>query len=85
MPTLIVVFETGGREATRRLRNFAEDLARALEGGDATISFDEIDYATDHIHVHVQATRLLGKVQQTIEQTLRRHNLSAAIRRAAEN
>jgi hypothetical protein len=85
MHTLIVVFETGGREPTHRLRNFAEDLARALEGGDAAISFDEIDHATDHIHVHVQATRLLGKVQQTIEQTLRRHNLSAAIRRAAEN
>jgi hypothetical protein len=84
MRKLLIEFEVDGdgdAANTHRVRNFAEDLHRALTDNElAEMSVDEIDRATDKVHVRVKAVRDLGSIEMLIKRKLRHHRLSARIR-----
>jgi hypothetical protein len=64
----------GGVDFTGRVRNFAEDLYRALkEKGWGDVPNEAA--ATDTVSVSVSAARHLGAVLKAIKLQLRRHNL----------
>lgn len=69
-----VGFASPDRVGIDRIRNFAEDLYRALRA-DGLGDVPNEASATDTVEVHVSAPRHLSRVLQAIRLQLRRHNL----------
>lgn len=76
-PAYLVQFSSdGGLDFTGRVRNFAEDLYRALRAkGLGDVPNEAV--AIDTVQVSVSAARHLGAVLKAIKLQLRKHNLEA--------
>ncbi len=76
-PAYLVQFSSdGGLDFTSRVRDFAEDLYRALRAKGLGDVPNEAT-AIDKVQVSVSAARHLGVVLKAIKLQLRKHNLEA--------
>jgi hypothetical protein len=68
----------GNSERIHQMRNFGEDLHRALKiDGWAEVALNEVDKATDHLTVTVFSGRRVRRINAIINKLLSEHALDA--------
>jgi len=77
-PKLNIVFPSASDDLVHRIRNFAEDLQRALASERAG-QVENMDTAVTSVVVAVGSTRMLGRATDLIKKALRRNKFSSGV------